>query len=70
MSAVPATNTEPLKLYWLHGVWHGSQHARQLALVVEKLGIVPDRPLGEKELAGLPLPESIWDDKMEFRSLA
>ena len=51
-------------------VWHSSQHARQLALVVEKLGIAPDRPLGPKELEGLPLPENIWDDQMEFRSLA
>jgi hypothetical protein len=56
--------------YFERSVWHGSQHCRQLALVVEKLGIVPDRPLGEKELAGLPLPENIWDDKMEYRSLA
>ena len=56
--------------YFERTVWHSSQHARQLALVVEKLGIVPDRPLGPKELEGLPLPENIWDDKMEFRSLA
>lgn len=55
--------------YFERSVWHGSQHARQLALVVEKLGIVPDRPLSSEDLAGLPLPENIWDDKMEFRAL-
>ena len=46
--------------------WHSAQHARQLALVVEKLGIEPDRPLGPQDLAGLPLPTQAWDDKLEF----
>ena len=57
--------------YWgkqtLHSVlerttWHPAQHVRQLAMVLEGLGIVPDAPLGESDLAGLPLPEKVWDD--------
>lgn len=46
--------------------WHSAQHTRQLALVVEGLGTTPDRPLGDAELAGLPLPTHAWDDKLEF----
>jgi hypothetical protein len=46
--------------------WHSAQHTRQLALVVEGLGMKPDRPLGDAELAGLPLPTHAWDDKLEF----
>jgi len=42
--------------------WHSAQHVRQLAMVVENLGIAPDRPLTAKETAGLPLPEKVWDD--------
>ena len=46
--------------------WHTAQHTRQLALVVEALGMKPDRPLGEAELAGLPLPTHAWEDTLEF----
>ena len=42
--------------------WHTAQHTRQLAMVLEGLGIVPDGPLGSDDLAGLPLPEKVWDD--------
>jgi len=42
--------------------WHSAQHVRQIAMVVENLGIAPDRPLTAKETAGLPLPEKVWDD--------
>lgn len=42
--------------------WHSAQHARQLMMVLGTLGIEPDGPLGEAELAGLPLPEKVWDD--------
>jgi hypothetical protein len=34
--------------------------------VVEKLGLVPDPPLTAADLAGLPVPDNIWDDKLEF----
>ena len=42
--------------------WHAGQHARQLALVLEKLGIAADRPLGPEIWQGLPMPQKIWDD--------
>jgi glutaredoxin len=40
-------------------VWHTAQHTRQLMLALELLGIDPDRPLAERDFAGLPLPEGI-----------
>jgi glutaredoxin len=43
-------------------VWHPAQHARQLMLVLESLGIAPERPLSATDLAGLPLPEKAWDE--------
>ncbi len=43
-------------------VWHPAQHTRQLMLVLESLGIAPEHPLGEADLAGLPLPEKAWDE--------
>ena len=42
--------------------WHAAQHARQLMMVLEGLEIAPDRPLTPADLAGLPLPEKVWDD--------
>ncbi len=41
--------------------WHAAQHTRQLAFMLERLGIVPDRALTVADLAGLPLPEAVWD---------
>ena len=38
-------------------VWHSAQHARQLMMVLQGLGISPDGPLAEEDLAGLPMPE-------------
>ena len=43
-------------------VWHPAQHTRQLMLILESLGIAPDRPLSAEDLAGLPLPEKAWDE--------
>lgn len=42
-------------------VWHSAQHTRQLAAVLERFGIVPDRPLSVEQLKGLPLPEGLWE---------
>ena len=58
--------TQSLHEFLERSTWHSAQHARQLALVVEGLGMKPDRPLGDAELAGLPLPTHAWDDKLEF----
>jgi hypothetical protein len=41
--------------------WHSAQHCRQLAAVLERFGITPDRPLTPELLAGLPLPEGLWE---------
>jgi hypothetical protein len=41
-------------------VWHAAQHLRQVYVMLETLGITPDRPLTEADYTGLPLPESIW----------
>ena len=53
--------------FTMHGAlerctWHTAQHTRQLAMVLEGLGIKPDAPLGAEDLAGLPVPEKVWDD--------
>jgi glutaredoxin len=42
--------------------WHSIQHVRQLLLVLDTLKIKPDRPLVAADLAGLPLPEKVWED--------
>jgi hypothetical protein len=41
--------------------WHSAQHCRQLVAVLERMGIEPDRPLTAEDLAGLPLPERLWE---------
>ena len=46
-------------------VWHPAQHTRQLMLILESLGIEPDRRLTADDLAGLPLPDKAWDDEKE-----
>jgi len=44
--------------------WHAAQHARQLMALLEIAGVEPARPLGPAELAGLPLPEQVWDSEI------
>lgn len=41
--------------------WHCAQHVRQIASLLEQLGIPPERPLTRSDLQGLPLPEKLWD---------
>lgn len=41
--------------------WHSAQHCRQLTVILERLGIPPRAPLTSEQLAGLPLPEGIWE---------
>ena len=52
---------QPLHLLYERSTWHSAQHARQLAAVLERFGINPDRPLTKDDLAGLPLPERLWE---------
>jgi hypothetical protein len=54
--------THPVHVVLERAVWHPAQHVRQLMLILETLGIQPDRPLGAADLAGLPLPEKAWDE--------
>ncbi len=41
--------------------WHSAQHCRQLVAVLERMEIKPDRPLTAADLAGLPLPDRLWE---------
>ena len=43
-------------------VWHSGQHVRQLVMVLDKLGIEPDKPPRKETFAGLPMPDKVWDD--------
>lgn len=64
------SGTRPVGTYYgvqpMHEVlerttWHSAQHVRQIASLLEQLGIQPDGPLTQSELQGLPLPEKLWD---------
>ncbi len=67
---------QPGKVYYgevsLHEVlertgWHSGQHTRQIMLMLrEKLGIEPDAPITDEDLAGLPLPKNVWDNERSF----
>jgi len=52
---------QPLGMLFERSTWHSAQHTRQLAAVLERLNIKPDRPLTAEDLAGLPLPERLWE---------
>jgi len=41
--------------------WHTAQHTRQIQMFLERLEIAPEQPLTPELLAGLPLPERVWD---------
>ena len=43
--------------------WHSGQHVRQLVMVLDMLGIEPDRPPTKETFAGLPIPDKVWDDE-------
>ncbi len=64
------TARQPVKTYYgeqpLHellerSTWHSAQHGRQLMAVLERYDIKPDGPLTKEQLAGLPLPERLWE---------
>ncbi len=52
---------QPLAMLFERSVWHSAQHTRQLAAVLERFNIKADRPLTAEDLAGLPLPERLWE---------
>ena len=41
--------------------WHSAQHCRQLVAVLDRMGIQANAPLTPADLAGLPLPERLWE---------
>ena len=43
--------------------WHSGQHVRQLVMVLDMLGVAPDRPPARELFAGLPMPDKVWDDE-------
>jgi glutaredoxin len=47
--------------------WHVAQHCRQLDhVVVEVLRLEPAQRLRPADLAGLPVPEQVWDPEIRF----
>lgn len=53
--------TPPLHQLFERSTWHSAQHTRQLIAVLERFGIPPDDRLSSEDLAGLPLPEGLWE---------
>jgi uncharacterized damage-inducible protein DinB/glutaredoxin len=47
-------------------IGHSAQHTRQLQVVVRKLGLQADDGLTAADLAGLPLAENEYDDKIKI----
>jgi len=52
---------QPLTVVFERSTWHSAQHSRQLADVLERFKIQPDRKLTPEDLAGLPLPERLYE---------
>lgn len=51
----------PMHQLFERSTWHSAQHARQLIAVLERMAIEPDGRLTSADLAGLPLPEGLWE---------
>lgn len=52
---------QPLHQLLERSTWHSAQHTRQLIAVLERFGIEPNRRLTPENLAGLPLPDGLWE---------
>ena len=52
---------QPMHMVFERSTWHSAQHARQLIHVLERYGIEPDGRLTAEDLAGLPLPERLFE---------
>jgi hypothetical protein len=52
---------QPMAQVFERSTWHSAQHSRQLAHVLERMSITPDRKLTPEDLAGLPLPERLFE---------
>jgi hypothetical protein len=51
----------PMHQLFERSTWHSAQHTRQLTAVLERFGIDPNGRLTDRDLAGLPLPEGLWE---------
>ena len=56
---------QPIYMLYERSTWHSAQHARQLTAVLERFGIEPDQRLTAEDLAGLPLPERLWNNLLK-----
>lgn len=52
---------QPVAALFERSTWHSAQHARQLAAVLDRFGIEPNGRLTKEDLAGLPLPDGLWE---------
>ena len=52
---------QPMHVVFERSTWHSAQHARQLIHVLERFGIEPEKRLTPEDLAGLPLPERLFE---------
>ena len=52
---------QAIHMLFERSTWHSAQHVRQLAAVLERFGIEPEYRLSAADLAGLPLPEGLWE---------
>jgi len=41
--------------------WHSGQHVRQWMMLLEREGVMHDRPLDAADFARLPMPQNVWD---------
>jgi hypothetical protein len=53
--------TPPAHQLLERSTWHSAQHTRQLIAVLERYSIEPKGRLNDSDLAGLPLPEGVWE---------
>ena len=53
--------TPPMHQLFERSTWHSAQHTRQLMAVLERFGIEPRGRLTAEDLAGLPLPQGLWE---------
>lgn len=52
---------QPVHQLLERSTWHSAQHTRQLSAILERFYIEPNGRLSDEDLAGLPLPEGLWD---------
>jgi len=53
--------TPPMHQLFERSTWHSAQHTRQMIAILDRFGIEPNQPLIASDIAGLPLPEGLWE---------